>query len=403
MSIGQESTGDTITESISKTHILSDLSIKDDRTCELVEELNFVDSSDDSDNGDQVQTALILENKSGPYTVDKSYPIPDLKPNEILIKIQVIGLNPLDWKSVRYGFGIHSTPWINGREGSGTIVKTSEGVNGLEVGDNVFICSTSYRDIRTSTFQEYVIADYRLVWKIPSEIDLLEAATLGVGLVTAGVVIFNNFKLLSLDHGSATVNENLKPETKSGGNTILIWGGSSVVGMYLIQLIVALGNRVITVAGSKNKDYLKSLGADVVIDRHQDSKKILEDIRLHSSEGITHAVDTVSRETSELVLVALKQNKPNVDNYKQKVAFLVSKPKQVPSDIDIQDVAIKSFHEDTSFGTKLVEHTTELLREGKVYPVRYKLFNEGLEDGINKGLEYLETFGASGEKIIVKV
>ncbi len=103
----------------------------------------FANFSDDYGNG-QVQRALIQENKSGPYIVRNKYAIPDLKPNEVLIKIQLVDLDPIDWKSVRYRLGIHSTPWIIGREGSGAIVKISKGDKGLEIGDNVFICSTSY-------------------------------------------------------------------------------------------------------------------------------------------------------------------------------------------------------------------------------------------------------------------
>jgi NADPH:quinone reductase-like Zn-dependent oxidoreductase len=65
-----------------------------------------------------------------------------------------IGLNPIDWKSVDYGFGIHHLPWINGRESSGIVELVGPGVTRFKPGDRVFAPSTNYRDNRTSSFQE---------------------------------------------------------------------------------------------------------------------------------------------------------------------------------------------------------------------------------------------------------
>ena len=98
--------------------------------------------------------ALILFSKSGPYTVVHDWPRPKIKATELLIKVRSIGLNPIDWKCVTYGFGVHSLPWISGREASGTVEEIGSDVCGFSKGDRVFIASTNYRDNRTSAFQE---------------------------------------------------------------------------------------------------------------------------------------------------------------------------------------------------------------------------------------------------------
>lgn len=75
-----------------------------------------------------------------------------------------IGLNPVDWKCLAYGFGIHSLPWINGRESCGIVEAVGEGVTEFSEGDRVIVASTNYRDNRTSTFQEVESSScYRMV------------------------------------------------------------------------------------------------------------------------------------------------------------------------------------------------------------------------------------------------
>lgn len=98
--------------------------------------------------------AVILHSKSGPYTLELEWQRPRISPKEVLIKGRAIGLNPIDWKCVAFGFGVHSVPWISGREASGTVEEIGSDVHGFRLGERVFVTSTNYRDNRTSTFQE---------------------------------------------------------------------------------------------------------------------------------------------------------------------------------------------------------------------------------------------------------
>jgi NADPH:quinone reductase-like Zn-dependent oxidoreductase len=102
----------------------------------------------------QSSRALVLQSAAGPYIFVDNWPKPFHSPREILVKIYAIGLNPIDWKCVVYKFGVHSTPWISGREGAGVIEEVGSEVTGVRKGDRVFVTSTNYRDNRTSTFQE---------------------------------------------------------------------------------------------------------------------------------------------------------------------------------------------------------------------------------------------------------
>lgn len=101
-----------------------------------------------------MSTAAILQSKKGPYTVVDDWPRPSIAPNEVLVKTHAIGLNPIDWKCVTFGFGVHSIPWVSGREAAGIVVQVGADVLSVRKGDRVVVTSTNYRDIRTSTFQE---------------------------------------------------------------------------------------------------------------------------------------------------------------------------------------------------------------------------------------------------------
>ena len=98
--------------------------------------------------------AAVLHSKSGPYTVVNDWPRPQISSKELLIRTRAIGLNPIDWKCVVYGFGVHAIPWISGRDAAGIVEEVGSEVQGYQIGDRVFLASTNYRDNRTSTFQE---------------------------------------------------------------------------------------------------------------------------------------------------------------------------------------------------------------------------------------------------------
>jgi NADPH:quinone reductase-like Zn-dependent oxidoreductase len=98
--------------------------------------------------------ALVLTSRSGPYTLVHGWEKHKPLHGEVLVQTHSIGLNPVDWKCVAFGFGIHSLPWVSGRECSGTVVDIGPGVSNFKIGDRVLAVSTDYRDNRTSTFQE---------------------------------------------------------------------------------------------------------------------------------------------------------------------------------------------------------------------------------------------------------
>ncbi|KAI5950631.1 hypothetical protein CANMA_005291 [Candida margitis] len=359
------------------------------------------------------QSILSIVHFKEPLQLQSEYPIPEVSPHEVLVQNKAIGLNPIDWKGKKYGFGIYHFPWINGRESSGDIVKVGSKVahseiNNLSIGDKVIVSSTSYRDNRTSTFQQFTAIDSRLVWKLPPQYSYEDGATIGVGLVTAGILLYNSFGF------------ELTSTPKQRTGTLLVWGGSTIVGIYSAQMAKLHGLTVIAIAGNKHASYLTSLGVDHVIDRFGTDEEILAKIDELAPHGVDFGIDCVSKETAIKVLNILDTNSDKLEprtglgsekdgekkptKGKPLFAGVVGVPRddQVPKSVTLKPVVIKRFHEDIEFGAKFIAITTSFLEKSQIKPARYKQYDGGLEI-IEGALNDLEKIGANGEKYVVSI
>jgi hypothetical protein len=171
----------------------------------------------------KLQERLLLHGKKQRYQVDHTYQVPyPIEAHEILIKIQYVGLNPIDWKAPDFGFGIPWLPYIAGREFVGQVVSAPVKSNGsssrlLREGDIVFSASTDYRDRRKAAFQEFTVAPIYNVCRIPAAVtNKSSVAGLGVAFVAAvltlGVCIGSDFSSLG---GELPVGPDLKKILRS--------------------------------------------------------------------------------------------------------------------------------------------------------------------------------------------
>jgi len=133
---------------------------------------------------------------------------------------------------------------VLGRDFSGVVSALGADVQDLRVGDDVFGVLEGGRD---GTYAEKIAIGGAIVARKPAGMTHVEAAALALTGLTALCTIEDCLKLKS-------------------GETILIQGGAGGVASFAIQLAKHLGARVITTASAANRDYLRDLGADEVID-----------------------------------------------------------------------------------------------------------------------------------------
>lgn len=130
---------------------------------------------------------------------------------------------------------------------------------------------------------EYARVQSDLLWKVPSSgpVGLREAPTYGVGFTTAAQVLYTR---LGLPY---------PPAKADGSEWILIYGGSTSVGLFALQLAKLAGFKVVTTASPRNFDLVKQFGADEVVDYHHASEAV-EQIKKITNGSITKALDTIS-------------------------------------------------------------------------------------------------------------
>lgn len=165
-------------------------------------------------------------------------PVPVPAKDEVLIKVVVSGVNPIDWK-LREGLMQHPLPYIPGVEAAGIVTAIGEGVFGLKIGDEVY-------GAVDGSYAAYAIAPAAQLFRKPISLSFEEGAAMG-GAKTAWGALFDVGHLAK-------------------GQRILIHAGAGGVGHFAVQLAYNAGAYVIATASAENIDFVAGLGASEVID-----------------------------------------------------------------------------------------------------------------------------------------
>lgn len=191
--------------------------------------------------------AMLLTGHGGPEMLRYGdAPDPTAGPGEVLVDIHAASVNGADSKVRRGGgrYALSHFPHILGRDFSGIVSIIGSGVKDLAVGDAVF----GVTDVGIEgAYAEKIVIKAALLEKKPSRLSHADAAALGLISLTALTAIEDTAQL-------------------KAGQTILIQGGAGGVAGFGVQLAKHLGATVMTTASAANHSYVRSLGADRVID-----------------------------------------------------------------------------------------------------------------------------------------
>ncbi|MET4575445.1 NADP-dependent oxidoreductase [Ottowia thiooxydans] len=186
-------------------------------------------------------------------------PEPEVRDDDVLVRIHAASINPLDSKIKSGEFKLilpYRFPLILGNDMAGTVVRVGHRVRGVKPGDEVYARPD---DDRIGTFAEFIAVKESSVALKPANLSMVEAASLPLVALTAWQVLVESAKL-------------------KAGQKVLIHAGSGGVGSIAIQLAKHLGAVVATTTSTANVEWMKALGADVVIDyKQQDFSTLLRD------------------------------------------------------------------------------------------------------------------------------
>jgi NADPH:quinone reductase-like Zn-dependent oxidoreductase len=185
---------------------------------------------------------------------------PEPGPGELLVRVYAASVNPVDTYTragETTGFTGVKVPYIPGFDVSGVVEATGDGVKSFRKGDAVF----AMLDLtRGGGYAEYAIVRESEAAPKPKKLTHEQAAAVPLTALTAWQALFDTANL-------------------EKGQTVLIHAGAGGVGTMAIQLAKWKGAKVIATASAANHDYLKQLGADVVIDyRTQKFEELARDV-----------------------------------------------------------------------------------------------------------------------------
>jgi alcohol dehydrogenase len=210
----------------------------------------------------------------------------DPSDEKVLVKVKAAGVNPIDWK-IREGYMQQMIPLqfpsTLGMDFSGTIEKVGAGVSGFNVGDDEVYGQASVTRGGSGAFAEIALANADSIAHKPKSLNHQEAAGLPLVGVSAWQALVETIGLTD------------------GQKKILIHGGAGGIGSIAIQLAKRLGAYVATTVSTNDKQFVKELGADEVIDY---KTQTFEDLLPHDYDAV---FDTVGGETYKRSFEVLKR------------------------------------------------------------------------------------------------
>jgi NADPH:quinone reductase len=218
---------------------------------------------------------------NGAAITEVAKPAPD--GTQVLVRVRACGLNRADLGMTKgHAHGrAGGAGTVLGMEWAGEIAEVGPEAKGIKVGDKVMGSGGA-------AFAEYTLADHGRLFRTPSNMNFEEAATLPVALATM--------------HNAVVTNGALQP-----GQSVLIQGASSGVGLMALQIAKLKGARIVIGSSTDptRRGRLKDFGADLAVDS-SDPGWVDSVLKATGGEGVDLIVDQVSGKVASQNLAATK-------------------------------------------------------------------------------------------------
>lgn len=217
-------------------------------------------------------------------------PVPEIDPDEVLIRVEWAGLGSWDveereGKYAEY-LGEPTFPYVLGWEGAGTVVSIGEQVIRFKEGDPVYAANFP-KPNGGGFYATYAAVKAECVSNITENLPADQAAVMAVDAITAMTGLANVLDL------------------KQNGS-LMIFGASGGIGHMAVQFAKQMGARVFAIAsGEDGVELVQKLGADAVVDgRREDVVKAAKNF---APKGLDAALATAGGEVANLALTAVRK------------------------------------------------------------------------------------------------
>lgn len=312
-------------------------------------------------------------------------PEPIVREDEVLVEIYAASVNLLDSKIKSGEFKLilpYKMPLVLGHDVAGVIIKVGSRVKNFKVGDEIYARAS---DFHIGTFAEFISVNEKDIALKPKNLTMEEASSIPLVGLTAWQALVEKSKVQK-------------------GQKVFIQAGSGGVGTFAIQLAKHLGATVATTASEKSFNFLKNLGADVLIDyktqnfedvlidydvvlNSQDSKTLEKSFEVVKSQG-----KIISISGPPTPFFAEEFNLPWYVKFATKLLSSKVRKRAKKQNVNYSFLFMKAD------GKQLTE-ITKLIESGKIKPVIDKVF---AFENTNDAVRYVESGRAKG-KVVVKM
>lgn len=200
--------------------------------------------------------------------VDVKLPVPTPGPNDLLVEVRAVSVNPIDVK-IREGAGKPAEPLVLGFDGAGQVRAVGEAVEEFKVGDEVWFAGDR---TRPGSYARYTLIDQRVASRRPGTLPAAAAAALPLTAITASEALREHIGL-------------------SDDDAFLMVGGAGGVGSMAIQIARTLttGPVIATASRPESDEWCRNLGADATIDHHRPLADQVQELGVEGFNGVLSA------------------------------------------------------------------------------------------------------------------
>ena len=196
--------------------------------------------------------AIVLHDYGFEHLRYEDVPTPQVGPSEVLVRLHAASINQLDAgkaSGAMRQFMPLNFPWIPGGDFAGTVEAVGANVTTFQPGAEVYgtVAAGGNSPQWGGAYAEYLAVPAATIAAKPATLSFAEAAAVPVAALTAWQALLQVAQL-------------------QAGQTVLIHGGAGAVGAFAVQFAHQQGARVIATAAAEDTDFVRSLGADEVLD-----------------------------------------------------------------------------------------------------------------------------------------
>ncbi|KAK4129163.1 GroES-like protein [Parathielavia appendiculata] len=343
------------------------------------------------------QSGITIAGPNEPYTIVNDISRPTPGPKQALVRCLAVGINPVEPLQHHTGLLISEWPAIIGSDCAGVVLEVGSGCERLKPGDYVYGCAPLGQN-KFTPFQDAFLVEENVFLKKSDNLTVEETATVGAGLLTAGLCFLAGMELKLSEDGTRA------PEKDEW---VVILGGTGTVGQFAVQIARACGYKVLASCSPSKASAAEKNGATATFNNRGPVDEQLAEIKKITGGNFARIFDSTAY-GYDIMVKALETCSTATTKYLTSVDDW--SPFNTPS-------TIKEYRAELGHLCRLNEPigqtvTKEIaswiptfethLAAGTLKPIEYQLGDGVGWESVIRGIQDLEA-GKAAKKIVVRI